>query len=383
VKLAIVHPFLHTHGGAERVVLKIAQEFDAKIYCTEYAPKKTYKEFRDLEVEILPKGPLRYMPPVLPKRALDAAIAGREFWDLRLDDYDVVNAQGTPSEWARHCNSPMVWYCHSPNREAFTLYKWRQSRRNPLERMLYWSFVQAYKHYEFQTVPDIEHIFANSKTTQARIKKYLGRKAEVLNPAVDCKEFECKDYEHYFFYPSRIVPEKRFELAIEAFRKFRRNRKRDRSWKLVIAGALHSGIAHHVDYYRRLQRMIQGDPGIEIRLNQTVQEIRDLYADCYAVLYTPVQEDFGIVPLEGFASCKPVIAWDEGGPREIVQHGKNGYLVSGVNELAGRMSYLADRPETTERMGKDGKKHVEKEFSWKKFLKRFGNVCKKLAKKKD
>ncbi len=379
MRLAIVHPFLHTHGGAEKVVLKIAEKFDAKIYCSDYVPEKTYKEFEELDVEVLPKGALKYIPRILPKRARDAAIAGRQFWNLKLDDYDVVNAQGTPSEWARRRNPRMIWYCHSPNREAFVLYRWRQARRNPLERMLYWSFVQAYKHYEFKTVPQIEHIFANSRTTQERIKKYLGRESEVLHPAVDYDDFECNDYGPYFFYPSRIVPEKRFELAVDAFRKFKQRRPKEGRWKLVLAGALHSGIAHHVAYYEKLKEKIARMPDVELELNLSVKEIHKLYAKCYAVVYTPVHEDFGIVPLEGFASRKPVLAWNEGGPREIVERGKNGYLVNSVDELAGRMAYLADRPELTEEMGKDGRKRVKKEFSWKHFLKRFKQVCKKLS----
>ena len=380
VKLAIVHPFLHTHGGAEKVVLKIAEEFDAKIYCSDYAPEKTYDGFRKLDVEVLPKGSRQYLPPLIPKRARDAANAGQQFWNLKLGDYDVVNAQGTPSEWVRHHNSPVVFYCHSPNREAFVLYEWRQSRRNPLERALYWSFVQAYKHFEFQTVPKIEHIFANSRTTQERVMKYLNRESEVLHPGVDYKEFRCADYEPYFFYPSRIVPEKRFEFAIDAFEKFRQRVGPKKRWKLVLAGALHAGNAHHVDYCEKLKQRISNMPDVELKLNLSVHEIHELYANCYSVVYTPVHEDFGLVPLEGFASSKPVIAWNEGGPREIVQDGKNGYLVNSVDELAQRMAYLAERPKLAEQMGRLGRKRVEKEFSWKHFLRRVGEACGKVAK---
>lgn len=51
-----------------------------------------------------------------------------------------------------------------------------------------------------------------------------------------------------------------------------------------------------------------------------------LLAACTAVLYTPQNEHFGIVPLEAMASGRPVIACDSGGPRESVQHGVTGFL---------------------------------------------------------
>ncbi|VVC04132.1 Trehalose synthase [Candidatus Burarchaeum australiense] len=387
MRLAIAHPFLHVKGGAEKVVLKIAQKFDATVFCTDYDQHKTYPEFSSLDIRVLPRGHMTKLFALFPKRAREAAIAGQQFWNWKApDEFDVVNAQGTPSEWVRHRNSPVAWFCHSPNREAFVLYEWRQRQRNIAERAVYRSFVHMYKHFEFATVPKIEHIFANSETTRERIAKYLHRKdAEVLHPGVDCREFECKGYEKFFFYPSRIVPEKRFELAIEAFEKFRKARKaaggkaRNERWKLVLAGALHHGIPHHVDYYNKLAELASRDPDVEILLDLQSNKIRDLYARCYSVLYTPIHEDFGIVPLEGFASCKPVLAWNEGGPREIVEEGKNGYLVNNTNELAAKMAYLADRPKLAEQMGKAGRARAERDFSWERFLTRFGAACEKLS----
>ena len=175
------------------------------------------------------------------------------------------------------------------------------------------------------------------------------------------------------------MAEKRFELAIEAFEKFRKTRKRSERWKLVLAGALHHNMPHQVEYYNKLAALASQDADVELMLDITHHQLKDLYARCYAVLYTPIHEDFGIVPLEGFASRKPVLAWNEGGPREIVQDGKNGYLVNNTNELAAKMAYLADRPKLAEQMGKEGRKRAERDFSWEKFLARFGKVCEKLS----
>jgi len=378
MKLAIVHPFLYTRGGAERVVLKVAEHFNAKVYCSIYKPEETFSEFKNLDVEVIKSRAESLFSP-FPKRVRDAAVAGVKFYSLKLDDYDVVNAQGTPSEWIRNRNSPVVWYCFSPNREAFDLYEWRMSRRSIPQKMLYRSFIEFYRQIEFSVVPKIEHIFTLSKVTQRRLEKYLNvRNSEILYPGVDYEKFHCGDYEKYFFYPSRIAPEKRFEIAIDAFKKFRAKVK-DKSWKLVIAGALIHERADHVRYYEKIKNMIAGYG--EVRLNLPTDEINKLYSECFSVLFTPINEDFGLIPLEALSSCKPCIAINEGGPREILKDGKNAFLVNSVDEMAERMKFLAENENIAEEMGKSGRKYVEKNFNWGKFLDRFEKVCRSTAKR--
>lgn len=51
-----------------------------------------------------------------------------------------------------------------------------------------------------------------------------------------------------------------------------------------------------------------------------------LLAAATAVLYTPSEEHFGIVPLEAMAAGRPVIACNSGGPVESVVHGRTGFL---------------------------------------------------------
>ncbi|MFH0817232.1 MAG: glycosyltransferase family 4 protein, partial [Candidatus Micrarchaeota archaeon] len=243
-------------------------------------------------------------------------------------------------------------------------------------KLAYWACIQAYKHFEFRTAPKLEHIFANSKNTQDRLTKYLNLKSEILHPGVDYKDFECESYEKYFFCPSRITPEKRFEYSVDALKKFKQKAGR-KDWKLIIAGALMHERPEHVAYYEWLKERLGNDG--EIMLDLPFPELKKLYANAYSVLYSPIDEDFGIVPLEALASRKPCIAVNEGGPKEVVQNGKNGFLVNSIDEMAERMEYLAGRPQEVEIMGKAGRVHVEKHFSWGKFLERFEEACREVG----
>ena len=372
MRLALVHPFLYVRGGAEKVVLKIAQKFNAKIYCMLYDKEKAFPEFKDLEIEVMPSRLFGMLPKFLPIRVRHAIAAGEVFYWKKLQDYEVINAHGTPSEWIRNKNERVLWYCHGPNREAFDLYNFRMGKRKLHGKAVYWSCIQAYKYFETRTIPKLEYVFANSKNTQNRLTRYLNLKSEILHPGVDYKDFECTGYEKYFFYPSRITPEKRFEYAIDAFKKFKA-KNRMKGWKLIIAGALMQERAEHVSYFEWIRQRL-GEDG-EVYVNLQFPELKRLYSNAYTVLYSPIDEDFGIVPLEAMSSRKPCIAINEGGPKEVILEGKTGFLVNSIDEMAERMSFLAERPEEVERMGKKGRGHVEKHFSWDKFLKRFSEVC--------
>ena len=51
MKIAICQPYLYVYGGVEKVILKIAEKFDSKIYCLQYEPDRTFEEFQELDIE--------------------------------------------------------------------------------------------------------------------------------------------------------------------------------------------------------------------------------------------------------------------------------------------------------------------------------------------
>ena len=57
------------------------------------------------------------------------------------------------------------------------------------------------------------------------------------------------------------------------------------------------------------------------------EEKSTLLGDATAVVYTPTNEHFGIVPVECMAACKPVIACASGGPLESVESGAVPYVL--------------------------------------------------------
>jgi glycosyltransferase involved in cell wall biosynthesis len=206
----------------------------------------------------------------------------------------------------------------------------------------------------------------------------------VLYPGVEHENFTCRAYERFFFYPSRIVPEKELEYAIEAFKLFasRQNAKAGSAkpgsgdWKLIIAGSL-SKRPEHLNYLKKLQGLCTKD--ITIETNVSEERLLDLYSRCYATLFTPVDEDYGLIPLESMASSKPCIARNEGGPRETIIDGRDGFLVNSIFEMADRMERLSNNEELCASLGKSGRAKVIRDFSWERFLKRFGEKAEEVV----
>ncbi len=367
MKLAIAQSNLTLMGGGERVVLKIAQRYRAPIYVAEYDQAKTFEEFRKLDVRLIPRKGLFSRLPY--GRASQGLSYGLGFYNLDLgDEFDVINAHMAPSHWAANRNGRVLWYCHTPLRDIYDLYEYRMSMRKPHTRPAYLLGAAAVRAIDQKVVKKIPVIVANSPNTRSRILKYYQRAdAKVLGGGVDYKNYSDRGDGRYFLYPSRISPNKRQDYAIEAFKIFSRKVK---GYRLVLCGPV-SKDKFYYDYYRKIYESARGSSRIEFLTGVPEKRLLELYSKCTAVLYPPMNEDYGLVPLEAMASGKPVIAANEGGPRETVLHNKTGMLVDSPGGMANAMERIARDGELAARLGKAGRKRVEKEYSWQRFFTEF------------
>ena len=233
-----------------------------------------------------------------------------------------------------------------------------------------------FKQIENRIVPKIEYIIAISSITKDRIKKYLFRNSEVIFPVFNKNRFRNLGYKKYFFYPSRIAPEKRFEYTIEAFRKFQqRGGERVKDWKLIIGGGTET---QYSKYILKIKSMAVNN--VEFLTDLSNRDLAKLYGEAYTILFAPIEEDFGMVPIEGFTARKPCIAVNEGGPKETIIDGVDGYLVNNIEEMADRMIYLSERPKLVKEMGKAGNIKLKGTFSEERFFSTLSKVLDRVSK---
>jgi len=121
---------------------------------------------------------------------------------------------------------------------------------------------------------------------------------------------------------ARIAGEKGFDFLASVARELR---NRGLAFKLRIVGGNRNEdvLAGIRDLFADLVQ----DGYVEFTGMKTGQELAQAYASADIFLHCSVTETFGLVVLESLASGVPVIARDEGGPSDIVQHGTSGFLV--------------------------------------------------------
>ncbi|MFH1125492.1 MAG: glycosyltransferase family 4 protein, partial [Candidatus Altiarchaeota archaeon] len=99
----------------------------------------------------------------------------------------------------------------------------------------------------------------------------------------------------------------------------------------------------------------------------------NLFKSCDIVCVPSRNEPFGIITLEAWASSKPVVATDTGGPRELIQNFYNGIKVYQTPEsIAWGLKYLLGDPtgESIRLMGENARKSV-REFTWNQAAKKY------------
>ncbi|MFA4922904.1 MAG: glycosyltransferase family 4 protein [Ignavibacteriaceae bacterium] len=110
-----------------------------------------------------------------------------------------------------------------------------------------------------------------------------------------------------------------------------------------------------------------------------VADKEELYQQVDVVInYSMVPESFSLTVLEALAYQKLVIAANEGGPAEIIQHGVNGYLVEPRNKkalLQIMMNVVTQIGyESMDEIRKNGRKTVEEKFSLNQFAEEYKNL---------
>jgi glycosyltransferase involved in cell wall biosynthesis len=183
-----------------------------------------------------------------------------------------------------------------------------------------------------------------------------------------------------FLLPARLTPWKGHDLALQAFREWRR--RGGGAFELVFAGAGEGGDSFPEDLAARIEAY-----GLsrEVRMVGHVQDAPAAYAWADVVLAPSVRpEAFGRTSVEAQAAQKPVLAANHGGARETVLHGKTGFLLEpgDVTAWASALEHMARlSPQERAAMGKAGRENAEN-FSLQAMCRRTLSVYEEVAREK-
>jgi len=368
MELAIYHPWLKEKGGAEKVVLETAKrsKHNVTIFTFLYDKERTFDGFEDLQVKHI--GP-DWMGNGLLEKFLMITFGSAIKKIPERFDHLLISTAGMAETMVFRNKMEKTCYCHTPLRIALPEFRqlYRKKVRKALRPLLKIG-IPFYNIVEKASWKRFNNIIANSQNTKERIISKGLNKAkniEIVHPGAEIENNTTGDFENYFFYPSRFHHYKRQELAIEAFQKADLD-----DFKLVLAGS-----AQDKKYVQKLRE--KAGKNIEIKTDVPDQEWRNLYRNCYTVLFLAENEDWGIIPIEAGSFSKPTLAVNEGGPTESVIEDVTGHLVEPNPEaIAEKIKTMAANKEKTMEMGKKAREESKK-YSWENFTKKIDEIIEK------
>lgn len=304
-RVAVVHDWLTTYAGAERVLARILELFpDADLFSlidvvpTEQRAFLGGRRATTSFIQRLPWAERHY------RRYLPLMPLAVEQFDLSGYDLVISSSYAVAKGVITGPRQVHVSYVHSPIRYAWDL-QHQYLAETGLDRGLGSAAARLVLHYirlwDVRTAHGVDAFVANSRFVARRIRKVYGREAEVVYPPVDTEAFSLReDKEDFYLTASRLVPYKRIDLIVEAFSAMPERR-------LIVIG---DGPEEE-----RIRR--KAGPNVTLLGYQPFEVLRSHMQRARAFVFAAT-EDFGIVPVEAQACGTPVIAFGAGGSLETV-----------------------------------------------------------------
>jgi glycosyltransferase involved in cell wall biosynthesis len=358
-RAAIVHDWFQGYHGAERVadvmrtgLFAPGSEPDVFTFMAarELLPSELAQSIvKESRLARLPglrqrghdPGRWRYLLPYMP----------RYFRGLDLSDYDVVisSSHACAAHVRPRADALHVVYCYTPMRYAW-MPETDERQLGRLSGVLFNHFRSWLRKVDFQAAQRPNLYLAISSAVQDRIRSFYGRDSIVVGAPVstdDISPTQAKD-DFTFLWVHRLVPYKRPEVVIEAFRNL--------PYKLTMVGI--------GPLEQRLRESLP--PNVELQAWVSRRDLAQLYEQASGFIHVG-EEDFGITMVEALAAGTPVIALDRGGARDIVRHGMDGLLIA---EPSAEHLRAAMREFVDQRWDAQALAERAREFSRKHFIRR-------------
>jgi glycosyltransferase involved in cell wall biosynthesis len=333
-KIAIYYDSLISQGGAERVVIQLANHLNADIITSGYNPEIT--KWMPIKGRVIDLGnfSMKFFKPL--GILFEAPL--RYIFNNKSQNYDINIYCGFTSIYGAKKGKTNIWRCFTPNRIMYDLKEEKQKNSGLLKRLAFTLHVFLFNKLDQSFVKNrFDKILVQSKNVQKRIKKYYDINAGLIYDPVDTKNYHFKKYGDFYLSVSRLFPEKRVEMIVDAFLEMPDK-------KLIIVGDGPDKAT--------IMKKIKNAKNIQILTNVSENKLFELYANCIATVYMPKNEDYGLIPLESMAAGKPCIAANEGGCKETVINGKTGMLINADKEhIIAAVKKL--NPETVKKMKND------------------------------
>lgn len=311
MKVAIIHDWLVTYAGAERILEQIIDLYpDADLFSLiDFLPadKRFFIKNKKVRTSFL-----QHFPFVRKKYRSYLPFFPRAIESFDLSGYDlIISVSHAVAKGVKRTKSQKhICVCCSPVRYAWDLrkqYLAETGLNKGIKCFMANYLLDRIKAWDIKTLDRVNEFVAISRYISERIKKNYSRESTVIYPPVDVEKFTLQEKkDNFYLTASRMVPYKKIPLIVESF-----SNMPDK--KLVVIG----------DGPEFEKVKTKASRNIEILGYQPDEILKDYMQRAKAFIFA-AEEDFGIVPVEAQACGTPVIAYGKGGARETIIEGKTG-----------------------------------------------------------
>lgn len=306
MRVAIVHDWLVTYAGAERVLEQMLVCFPlADLFSTvDFLPddKRGFiagKHATTSFIQNLPKAKTQYRNylPLMPLAVEQFDLSG---YDLVISSSHAVAKGVLVGPDQLH-----ICMCYSPIRYAWDLqhqYLRESNLDHGLKGWLAKWLLHKMRLWDIRTANGVDRFIGISYFIARRIEKAYRREAVVIYPPVDVSAFSFQAKKGDFYLTaSRMVPYKKMPMIVEAFAAMPDKR-------LVVIG--------EGPEFEKCKAV--AGTNVELMGYQSFEVLKDHMQRAKAFVFA-AEEDFGIAPLEAQACGTPVIAFGKGAVLETIR----------------------------------------------------------------
>jgi glycosyltransferase involved in cell wall biosynthesis len=310
-RVAVVHEWLDAYAGGEKVVEEMLRLFPQSdlfaLVDFVAAEDREFLQGRDVCTSFIQRLPFarRKFRGYLPLMPLAV-----EQFDLSPYEVVISSNHAVAKGVLTREDQLHVCYMHTPVRYAWDLYH-QTLRINRLTRGVKSMATRLVLHYlrmwDYASAARVDAFAANSRYVARRIWKTYRRKSRVIYPPVSIDRFAVgRSKDDFYVTLSRLVPYKRVDLMVEAFRRMPTK-------KLMVIG----------DGPERAKLAARAPANVTFLGRQPSEQMTQYLQAARAFVFA-ADEDFGIAPIEAQACGTPVIAYGHGGATETVVEGRTG-----------------------------------------------------------